>query len=129
MLYSLLGCFATKSSPDGLELIMRKWRHSFKEIDFAGTPSEETISLAIKALADDSENDTVQPLRVLDLCGSSVTFESVRLLLRTSVHLQSLNLTSCRALPRGIKRNYATLADVRALREQVLRGKFQEETQ
>ena len=124
------GCFATKSSTDGLELIIRKWRHSFKEIDFAGTPSEETISLAIKALTEDSdENERVSPLRVLDLCGSSVTFESVRLLLRTSLNLQSLNLTSCRALPRGIKRNYQTQNDVRTLREQVLRGKFQQEPQ
>jgi len=110
-----------------LELIFQKWKHSFKEIDVAGTPNEQTIRLAINALAE--EEDMIPPLRVLDLCGSSVSFESVRLLLRRAVHLQSLNLTSCRALPRGIKRNYQALSDVRALREQVLGGKFQDDSQ
>jgi len=64
------------------------------------------------------------PLRILDLCGSSVSFDSVKLILRNALSLERLNLTSCRALPRGIKRNYQTFEEVSNLREQVLTGKF-----
>jgi F-box/leucine-rich repeat protein 6 len=90
------GCYATKSSNDGLELVARKWRHSFKEIDFSWTPGEENINSAMKALADVDDTDVVPPLRFLDLCGSSVSFESVKLALKTCIHLEKLNLTSCR---------------------------------
>ncbi|XP_021950336.1 F-box/LRR-repeat protein 6 [Folsomia candida] len=118
----LSGCYATRSSNDGLELVSRKWRHSFKEIDFSWTPGEETINCAVRALAE--ADDDVPPLRVLDLCGSSVSFDSVKLALKTCIHLEKLNLTSCRALPRGIKRNYQIPDEVVTLREQVLSGKY-----
>jgi len=109
------GSFATKSSADGLELIFRKWTHSLKEVDISWTPSEEGIALALNALADGDPS----PLRSLDLSGSSISFQSVQLLLRTAPCLQSLNLTSCRALPRGLKRNYASETEVEYLRQQV----------
>lgn len=103
---------------------MRKWRHSFKEIDFSWTPNEDAINLAVCALADQDSETEVPPVKVLDLCGSSVSLESIKKALRVCVYLQSLNLTSCRALPRGMKRNYQLIDDVLALREQVLSGKF-----
>jgi F-box/leucine-rich repeat protein 6 len=104
-------------------LVVTKWRHSFKEIDFSWTPGEVTINSAMQAFAE-MDDGVVPPLKVLDLCGSSVSFESVKVALRTCVNLERLNLTSCRALPRGIKRNYQTVDEVKALREQVLSGKF-----
>ncbi|CAG7836025.1 unnamed protein product [Allacma fusca] len=122
----LSGCFATKSSNDGLELIVRKWKHSFKEIDFAWTPNEDAINLAIKALAEKDDNDLIPPVKKLDLLGSSVSFDCVKVALSTCTYLVSLNLTSCRALPRGIKRNYPTPWDVATLREQILSGKYDE---
>lgn len=121
---TFLGCYATKSSNDGLELIVRKWRHSFKEIDFSWTPNENAINLAICALSERESDCENPPVKVLDLCGSSVSLESVKKALKTCVYLLSLNLTSCRALPRGMKRNYQQVEDVVVLREQVLSGKF-----
>lgn len=44
--------------------------------------------------------------RVLNLCGSSVSLEPVKAVLKNCAHLVSLNLTSCRGLPRGVKRLY-----------------------
>lgn len=120
----LLGCYATKSSDDGLELIVRKWRHSFKEIDFSWTPNEDAINLAICALSEVESGEPLPPVKVLDLCGSSVSLESVKKCLKVCVYLTRFNLTSCRALPRGMKRNYGQIEDVVGLREQVLSGKF-----
>ncbi|ODN06469.1 F-box/LRR-repeat protein 6 [Orchesella cincta] len=124
----LSGCYATKSSNDGLELIVRKWRHSFKEIDFSWTPNEDAINLAISALAEQDSDSQLPPVKVLDLCGSSVSLESIKRALKTCVFLLSLNLTSCRALPRGMKRNYQSVEDVIVLREQVMSGKFDDNT-
>lgn len=44
--------------------------------------------------------------RILNLCGSSVSLEPVKRVLLRCPHLESINLSSCRALPRGMKRLY-----------------------
>lgn len=44
--------------------------------------------------------------RILNLCGSSVSLEPVKAVLLNCLNLFSLNLASCRALPRGMKRHY-----------------------
>lgn len=53
--------------------------------------------------------------RILNLCGSSVSLEPVKAVLLNCAHLHSINLQSCRALPRGIKRLYtgSTVAELR----------------
>lgn len=81
----------------------------------------------MKALSEINCDSDNPPLRILDLCGSSVSFESVKMVLRSCLQLINLNLASCRALPRGIKRNYQLFDDVKFLREQVLSGKFDEQ--
>lgn len=40
------------------------------------------------------------------MCGSSVSLEPVKAVLMNCPNLHSINLQSCRALPRGIKRLY-----------------------
>lgn len=40
------------------------------------------------------------------MCGSSVSYEAVKKVLLKCPHIESLNLSSCRALPRGMKRLY-----------------------
>lgn len=42
----------------------------------------------------------------LNLCGSSVSLGPVKSVLMNCPNLHSINLQSCRALPRGIKRLY-----------------------
>lgn len=44
--------------------------------------------------------------RKMDLTGSSVSLEPVKAVLNNCSRLSSLNLASCRGLPRGIKRLY-----------------------
>lgn len=44
--------------------------------------------------------------RKMDLTGSSVSLEPVKAILNNCSLLSSLNLASCRGLPRGIKRLY-----------------------
>lgn len=53
--------------------------------------------------------------RVLNLCGSSVSLDPVKAVLERCPLLVSLNLSSCRALPRGMKRLYhgSSLAELR----------------
>lgn len=55
-------------------------------------------------------------IRILDLTGSSISLEPVKAVLKRCPLLESLNLSSCRALPRGMKRLYTgeCLADLKA---------------
>lgn len=59
------------------------------------------------------------------MCGSSVTFKPIRQVLARCSHLESLNLSSCRALPRGVKRLYEAPQLV-TLRADIANGKFDE---
>jgi len=54
--------------------------------------------------------------RKMDLTGSSVSLEPVKAVLNHCPLLSSLNLASCRGLPRGIKRLYKghSLAELRS---------------
>lgn len=45
-------------------------------------------------------------VRILNLCGSSVSLDPIKVVLVKCPKLHSINLQSCRALPRGIKRLY-----------------------
>lgn len=54
--------------------------------------------------------------RTLNLCGSSVSLEPIKAVLAKCPNINSINLQSCRALPRGIKRHYTGSA-VKELKE------------
>ncbi|KAI9564650.1 hypothetical protein GHT06_008391 [Daphnia sinensis] len=116
----LSGCTATRHSADGLELVVRKWRHSLVEIDLSWTSVSEALDQAVMALAEDPES----PLKVLDLCGSSVSFPPIRQVLCHCTRLRTLNLSSCRALPRGIKRLYDGVTQLSLLRTAIQAGRF-----
>ena len=62
--------------------------------------------------------------RILDLCGSSVSFAPVRQVLCHCTRLRTLNLSSCRALPRGIKRLYDGVTQLSSLRAAIQAGRF-----
>lgn len=110
----LSGCNVTRSQHSGLELVVQKWSHSLREVDLAWSTATESLDAAVMALAEKGEES---PLKVLNLCGSSVSLPPVKAVLTHCPHLQSINLQSCRALPRGIKRLYPTLSAVTELRQ------------
>ncbi|XP_046398917.1 F-box/LRR-repeat protein 6 [Ischnura elegans] len=113
----LSGCYATRpTGGDGLELIARKWVHSLVEVDLAWSTATDALDAAIYALAD---KEYQSPLRVLNLCGSSVSLGPIQALLNSCPHLCSLNLSSCRALPRGMKRLYQSAAEIDSLRASI----------
>lgn len=99
----LSACYVTRLNHSGLELIVQKWSHSLVEVDLAWSTATEPLDAAVMTLAEQGKDS---PLRILNLCGSSVSLESVKAVLLKCPHIQSLNLQSCRALPRGIKRLY-----------------------
>ncbi|RZF32658.1 hypothetical protein LSTR_LSTR004086 [Laodelphax striatellus] len=104
----LSGCYVTRLNGSGLELIAQKWGHSLVEMDLAWSTATEALDAAVMALA---EHGT----KVLNLCGSSVSLDPVKAVLERCPLLVSLNLSSCRALPRGMKRHYhdAGIAELR----------------
>ncbi|XP_075986005.1 uncharacterized protein LOC142983068 [Anticarsia gemmatalis] len=96
------GCKVTRQSNACLELICEKWSHSLIELDLSWASATRRLDDAVAALAEASESK----LRVLNLCGSSVSLDPVKKVLQKCPLLESLNLSSCRALPRGMKRLY-----------------------
>ena len=50
------GCTATRQSADGLELVVRKWRHSLVEVDLSWTSVTEALDQAVLALSEEPES-------------------------------------------------------------------------
>ncbi|KAL4706879.1 hypothetical protein ACJJTC_010113 [Scirpophaga incertulas] len=96
------GCNVTRQSNACLELICEKWSHSLIELDLSWASASRVLDDAVSALADSPNSK----LRILNLCGSSVSLEPVKKVLLRCPHIESINLSSCRALPRGMKRLY-----------------------
>lgn len=110
----------------GLELIAQKWAHSLVELDLAWANAQKPLDSAVNAIAEKGAEGRLRyyiillnkprimgtkyksniNFRVLNLCGSSVSLEPVKNVLKNCTSLVSLNLTSCRGLPRGVKRLY-----------------------
>ncbi|XP_072936111.1 uncharacterized protein Fbl6 isoform X2 [Epargyreus clarus] len=96
------GCNVTRQKSACLELICEKWSHSLLELDLSWASAARVLDDAVSALAD----SPTSKLRILNLCGSSVSLEPVKKVLLKCPHIESINLSSCRALPRGMKRLY-----------------------
>ena len=62
--------------------------------------------------------------RKLNLCNTSVRLKPLTHLLKNCPTLEYLNLTSCRGLPRGMKRLYSDREKVENLRDDIIGGKF-----
>ncbi|XP_050424255.1 F-box/LRR-repeat protein 6 [Adelges cooleyi] len=109
----LSGCCVTRVNDSGLDLICKKWSHSLMEIDLSWSTNTNTLDAAVMALAEQGKDSL---LRKMDLTGSSVSLDPVKAVLNSCPLLNSLNLSSCRGLPRGIKRLYKghALAELRA---------------
>ncbi|XP_029448158.1 F-box/LRR-repeat protein 6 [Rhinatrema bivittatum] len=94
----------------GSYLLTRTWHHSLRELDLTGQCyGEADLEVALANLAQGGENVL---LCSLNLAGTKVTLNSVRNLIRNCTALTYLNLTSCRYLPRGMKRVYRGQEDI-----------------
>lgn len=116
------GCSVTSSSSDGLELLVKKWGRTLKELDIGFTHKQKTVDWALMAFV---EGENIR-LRKLDLMGSNVGLKSLTRLLEFCDSLESLNLMDCSSLPRGMKRLYPTLEDVQRLKRRIPTGNFDE---
>ncbi|XP_078392340.1 F-box/LRR-repeat protein 6 [Cetorhinus maximus] len=88
----------------GSEQMALKWKHSLEELDLTGQCyNEKDLELAMEILAGPEGNHL---LRSLNLAGTKVTLDAIRVVVSSSPNLIYLNLTSCRCLPRGLKRIY-----------------------
>ncbi|XP_041370677.1 F-box/LRR-repeat protein 6-like isoform X2 [Gigantopelta aegis] len=87
------------------EPMIQKWRHSLIELDLSwNSYPAEILHAALKALA---IGCIKSPLESINLAGTSVKMKSVKYILQNCPSLNSINLTSCRGLPRGIKRDFS----------------------
>ncbi|XP_017124633.1 F-box/LRR-repeat protein 6 [Drosophila elegans] len=110
----LSGCSVTRDMGSGLELIASKWAHSLIELDLAWANMQQPIDNALRALA---EKGRESPMAHLNLCGSSVSDEAVKEILTNCRKMSSINLASCRGLPRGVKRLMQGTQELGELRE------------
>lgn len=73
------------------------------DIDISLNKSATSIDECIDSICEQS-TDNIKLLNI-DLHGSAITFESLqRLIVHCGNSLKSINLQSCRSLPRGMKR-------------------------
>ncbi|XP_046690393.1 F-box/LRR-repeat protein 6 isoform X1 [Silurus meridionalis] len=101
------------ASTKGIPMLTQKWSHSLQELDLTNQPfSEEDMEIAMGHLAHGTGADSFHSL---NLSGTKITSGAIRLLVGQSTALSYLNLSSCRYLPRGLKRIYRGQEDVHQL--------------
>ncbi|XP_067348806.1 F-box/LRR-repeat protein 6 isoform X2 [Channa argus] len=100
------------SSPKkGLHMVTQKWSQTLQQLDIANQLfTEEDLMIAMSYLAQAKEADT---LRSLNLSGTRITLPALRSAIGQTTALNYLNLSSCRYLPRGVKRIYRGQEDIR----------------
>ncbi|KAM7342018.1 F-box and leucine-rich repeat protein 6 [Cochliomyia hominivorax] len=110
----LSGCSVTRDMGSGLELIASKWAHSLIELDLAWANMQQPLDNALRALADKGAESR---LAHLNLCGSSVSEDAVKEILANCPLMTTINLASCRGLPRGVKRQMQGPQELKELRD------------
>ncbi|XP_072304254.1 F-box/LRR-repeat protein 6 [Eucyclogobius newberryi] len=111
-LYFSSSIWSSSSSPKtGLHLLTQKWASTLQQLDIANQIfTEEDLECAISFLSQRPET-----LRSLNLCGTRITQAPLKSLLGQVSSINYLNLSSCRYLPRGLKRIYRDQEDIRQL--------------
>ncbi|XP_058475663.1 F-box/LRR-repeat protein 6 [Solea solea] len=101
------------SPKKGLHMVTQKWSQTLQQLDIANQLfSEEDLEIAMRNLAEATE---VDKLRSLNLSGTRITPPALRSVVGQMTALNYLNLSSCRYLPRGVKRIYRGQEDIRQL--------------
>ncbi|XP_051247477.1 F-box/LRR-repeat protein 6 [Dicentrarchus labrax] len=102
------------SSPKaGIHMVTQKWRQTLQQLDISNQLfTAEDLEIAMSNLAQATEADT---LRSLNLSGTRITPPALRSVIGQTTALSYLNLSSCRYLPRGVKRIYRGQKDIHQL--------------
>ncbi|XP_072531473.1 F-box/LRR-repeat protein 6 [Salminus brasiliensis] len=101
------------ASNKGIHMLTQKWSRTLRELDLTNQPfTEEDMEIAIGHLA---HGPQVDAFRSLNLSGTKITSSALRLLVAQSSALSYLNLSSCRYLPRGLKRIYRGQEDIQQI--------------
>ncbi|CAJ1082774.1 F-box/LRR-repeat protein 6 [Xyrichtys novacula] len=101
------------STKKGLHMLTEKWSRTLQQLDIANQLfTEEELEIAMSYLAQATDTDT---LRSLNLSGTRITPPALRSIIGQMTSLSYLNLSSCRYLPRGLKRIYRGQEDIRQL--------------
>lgn len=83
---------------------LKEWSSTLEVLSLVKINCPETISRCLKALY---ENEKGSLIRDIDLSSSDVGADDLKKFLRSAKHLTSINLSSCRTLPRGCKGIYS----------------------
>ncbi|XP_020497893.1 F-box/LRR-repeat protein 6 [Labrus bergylta] len=103
----------SSSTKKGLHMVTEKWSRTLQQLDIANQLfTEEELEIAMSYFGRGTEADT---LRSLNLSGTRITPPALRSVIGQMTSLNYLNLSSCRYLPRGMKRIYRGQEDIRQL--------------
>ncbi|KAJ8273006.1 hypothetical protein GJAV_G00096270 [Gymnothorax javanicus] len=106
------------TSKKGIQQLTEKWSRTLRELDLSSQPfSEQDLEVAMGNLAHSIGADG---LRSLNLSGTKITLNALRSIVSHCSELNYLNLSSCRYLPRGLKRIYRSQEDIQQLFEKLL---------
>ncbi|XP_052782743.1 F-box/LRR-repeat protein 6-like isoform X2 [Mya arenaria] len=106
------------SSCEELPHIIRKWRHSLTHLDLSGIVGQgRLIKLVDDSLRVLHARNTHTTLQHINLSGSNCSTTAIRELLTNCISIEDLNLTSCRELARGIKREYKNRREMSNLKK------------
>ena len=98
-----------------------QWNKSLIDVDISWNTNEQSVNSCVKSLCEVGPEES--QLRSLQLRGSAVSYDSIKEIFKCCPKLETIDLQSCRGLPRGIKREY-TGEELSVLADEVLRGKY-----
>ncbi|MBN3296189.1 FBXL6 protein, partial [Amia calva] len=106
------------SSKKGIHILTKKWNRTLRELDLSDQPFPgEDLGIAVGHLAFGVDCDV---LRSLNLSGTKITASALRPVIAHCSELTYLNLTSCRYLPRGLKKVYRSQEDIKPLLDKLI---------
>uniref|UniRef100_A0A147AWY0 F-box and leucine rich repeat protein 6 n=1 Tax=Fundulus heteroclitus TaxID=8078 RepID=A0A147AWY0_FUNHE len=96
-----------------LHLLMEKWGQTLQQLDITNQPFTGTdLEVALSFLLQVAHTET---LLSLNLSGTRVTLQPLRAVVERMTSLNYLNISSCRNLPRGVRKIYRSREDIRKL--------------
>lgn len=94
------------SRNNNVDVVLHKWRHSLKVVDLSWNTIQDNVLDAVFEVYVGLPTTTKHKLRWINFAGTAVTLTTVKLILDNCSELEYINLSSCRGLPRGMKREY-----------------------